>query len=127
MNNSYYPVTLNAGYIDINNAANGLALAINAADDAARRIRIGTVDPVYNRALNGVIIKAIGLGNAAKALPADDTFLKRVTNQAPAPNDTGSPIYDINYPAGKSDYFAHSSDISDAFGRIASEILRLSK
>ncbi len=122
INNSYHAVTLNAaGYIDIANHNNGIPLATNAADDAARRIRIGTTDPVYNRAVNGVIIDAVGLGNAPVALPADGIFLERVTN------DPSSPIFNPNYPAGKYKYAQHSSDLSEAFGAIASEIMRLSK
>jgi hypothetical protein len=122
INNSYWAVTTNAaGYVDINNHSNGIPIATNAADDAARRIRIGTTDPAYGRGLNGVIINSIGLGNAAVPLPADGIFLERVSN------DTRSPIYDSNYPAGLYVYAQHSSDISGAFGQIASEILRLAK
>jgi len=122
VNNSYWSTTTNAaGYIDITNHNNGISMATNAADDAARRIRIGTTDPTYGRGLNGVIINSIGLGNAAVPLPADGIFLERVSN------DTRSPIYDSNYPAGLYVYAQHSSDISGAFGQIASEILRLAK
>jgi hypothetical protein len=78
-------------------------------------------NPAYGRGLNGVIINSIGLGNAAVPLPADGIFLERVSN------DTRSPIYDSNYPAGLYVYAQHSSDISGAFGQIASEILRLAK
>lgn len=122
INNSYHSVTTNAGgYVDLGNTANGIPLATNAADDAARRIRIGTSDPSYGRGLSGVIINAIGLGNAAFALPADGVFLERVTN------DTRSPIYDSNYPAGLYVYAQQSPDIAGAFGQIASEILRLAQ
>ena len=122
VNNAYHPVTLNAsGYIDITNQANGIPLATNAADDAARRIRIGANDPAYGRGLAGVIIDAIGLGNAPVPLPADGIFLERVTN------DPRSPIYDASYPAGLYVYAQQSSDIGSAFGQIASEIMRLSR
>lgn len=133
VNQGYHPVTfsvagLPAGnpdpansYINIGDHTNGIPLATNAADDSARRIRIGTNDPVYGRGLNSVIINAIGLGNAAVALPADGIFLERVTN------DTRSPIYDVNYPAGLYVYAQQSPDIAGAFGQIASEILRLAK
>jgi Flp pilus assembly protein TadG len=108
-------------YIAITDHTNGIPLATNAADDSARRIRIGTNDPVYGRGLSGVIINSIGLGNAPVPLPADGIFLERVSN------DTRSPLYDSNYPAGLYVYAQHSSDISGAFGQIASEILRLAK
>lgn len=112
---------LSGGYIDITHHENGIPLATNAADDAARRIRIGTSDPVYGRGLNGVIVDAIGLGNAPVPLPADGIFLERVTN------DPRSPIYSTSYPAGLYVYAQESSDIGSAFGQIASEILRLAK
>lgn len=124
LNNGYQAVTLSGGYIDITNRNNGLPLALNAADDAARRIRIGTVDNfpnAYGRGLNGVIIDSIGLGNAPVPIPADDVFLKRVSN------DPRSPIYDSNYPAGLFVYARESSDLGGAFAQIASEILRLAK
>jgi Flp pilus assembly protein TadG len=133
VNDSYHPTTksiLNSpagnpdpagSYIAITDPSNGIPMATNAADDAGSRIRSGTTDPVYNRGLSGVIINAIGLGNAPVALPADGIFLERITN------DPRSPIYDSSKPAGLYVYAQHSSDISDAFGQIASEILRLSK
>src|SRR5262249_48034899 len=101
--------------------ANGLPLAQNAADDAAKRIRQHVTDPVYGRGLSGVIIDAIGLGNAAVPLPSDGIFLSRVTN------DPRSPIYDSSYPAGMYIYVANSPDLGNAFEQIASEILRLSR
>jgi Flp pilus assembly protein TadG len=121
VNASYWQTYPNGSYLDIGNHSNGIPMATNAADDAARRVRIGTTDPAYGRGLNGVIINSIGLGNAAVPLPADGIFLERVSN------DTRSPIYDSNYPAGLYVYAQHSSDISGAFGQIASEILRLAK
>jgi len=122
VNNSYWATTTNGlGYIDVGNHNNGISMATNAADDAARRIRIGTTDSAYGRGLSSVIINSIGLGNAAVPLPADGVFLERVSN------DTRSPIYDSNYPAGLYVYAQHSSDIAGAFGQIASEILRLAR
>jgi Flp pilus assembly protein TadG len=133
VNESYHHVSLSTAgsptgnpdpagsYINIGAASNGIPLATNAADDAGQRIRIGATDPAYGRGLSGVIISAIGLGNAAVALPADGIFLERVTN------DTRSPIYDSNYPAGLYVYAQQSPDIASAFGQIASEILRLAQ
>ena len=120
----YEAVTLANGYVDITNHSNGIPLATNTADDAARRIRIGAVDNYpnnYNRGLNGVIIDAIGLLNANVPLPSDGVFLKRVTN------DPGSNLQPNNYPQGLYVYANQSSDVAAAFGQIASEILRLAK
>jgi len=129
LNTTYQSVTTasvnGVNYIDIGNHLNGIPMATNAADDAARQIRIGSNDTVpganLGRSLSGVIIDAIGLGNAAVPLPADGVFLERVTN------DPRSPIYDSTRPAGTFVYAAQSSDIGSAFNQIASEILRISK
>ncbi|MDP8979060.1 MAG: VWA domain-containing protein [Acidobacteriota bacterium] len=124
LNTSYKAVTLSSGYIDIGNSNNGIPAATNSADDAARRIRIGTVDNypnAYNRGLTGVIIDSVGLGNAPVPLPADGVFLERVSN------DPRSPIYDSTKPAGLFVFAQQSTDIGAAFGEIASEILRISR
>lgn len=117
---AYQPVTHNGiGLIDITNNANAPLMALNAADDAARRIRIGTPDPTYSRSLAGVTIFSIGLGNAA--IPASPVFLERVSN------DPRSPIYDHTQADGLYVAAPTSADIDSAFSVIASEILRLAK
>lgn len=125
LNTAYKAVTLSGGYVDITNHNNGIPIATNGADEAAKHIRNGDNDTVpganVGRSLAGVIIDAIGLGNAAVPLPADGIFLERVTN------DPRSPIYDANKPAGTFVYAAQSSDIGSAFAQIASEILRISR
>ena len=121
LNNGYQGVTLAAGYIDITNHNNGIPMATNAADDAAARIRTGTVDSAFGRGLNNVIIDSIGLGNAPVPLPADGIFLERVSN------DPRSPIYNSSYPAGLYVYAQQSSDLGNAFAQIASEILRIAR
>jgi Mg-chelatase subunit ChlD len=128
-NQAYKPTTPasvnGVTYVDIINQANGIPAATNAADDAALQIRSGNPDTVpganVGHSLTGIIIDAIGLGNAQVPLPADGIFLERVTN------DPRSPIYDSNKPAGLFVYAAQSSDIGSAFNQIASEILRISK
>lgn len=125
LNTTYKALTpLVGGYIDINQQANGIPAATNAADDAARRIRIGTVETFpnnYGRGLDNVIIDSIGLGNAPVPLPADGIFLSRVSNTS------NSQTYDSTKPTGLYVYAQQSTDISGAFSQIASEILRLAK
>jgi Flp pilus assembly protein TadG len=119
-NTSYEPVTLNAaGLIDINNNNNAQAMALNAADSAATRIRAGTVDPTYNRGLTNILIYSIGLGNAA--IPASPTFLERVSN------DPRSPIYNASEPQGLYIYAEDTGGLQTAFAAVASQILRLAK
>jgi len=130
-NTGFQAITLNAaGWIDIGNHLNGIPLALNAADDAARRIRNGTVstmtadpvnNPIPNRGLNGVIIHSIGLGNANPPLPNDGIFLNRVSNTVL------SQTYDSTKGSGRFIYVQESSDLGSAFNQIASEILRLAK
>ncbi len=134
VNQSYNPTTSSGSYIAITNPANGLAMATNAADSAAKRIRTGTTDQgpngqpwpfdgvsAPNRGLSGVIIHSIGLGNAPVPITADDTFLQRVSNT------TASPTYDSNYGSGVYMYAPTAAELGQAFQHIASEILRLSK
>jgi len=45
LNNGYQAVTLSGGYIDLGNANNAAAMAMNAADDAATRNRHGSAVP----------------------------------------------------------------------------------
>ncbi len=114
---SYRSITHNTiGLIDLNNNANAQSMAVNAADDAARRIRIGTIDPAYSRGLNNITIFSIGLASAPFA-----GFLERVSN------DTRSTIYDSTLPQGQYVAAPTSADIDSAFSLIASEILRLAR
>jgi Flp pilus assembly protein TadG len=129
LNNGYQAVTLNgAGYIDLGNTNNAAAMAINAADDAATRIRNGATAPaalpVRNlptavNSLNGVIIFSIGLMNAAYPLSTDG--LIRISN------DPRSGIYNASRPAGSFIAAPTSSDIDQAFSQVSSEILRLAR
>jgi Flp pilus assembly protein TadG len=119
LNNGYQSVTLSSGYIDINNASNASAMAYNAADSAAARIRAGANDPVYNRGLTGILVYSIGLMNTS--YPASPGFLERVAN------DPRSDIYDGTKPVGLFVAAPTSADIDTAYQAIASEILRLAK
>ena len=117
---AYQTVSLNSnGFIDLANANNAAAMALNAADSAAVRIRNGATDPVSGNSLSNVITYSIGLGNAA--IPASPVFLQRVSN------DPSSPIYDNTKPAGKYIFAANASDLQSAFSAVASDILRLAR
>ena len=116
---AYQLVTHSGALIDIGDDTNAPKMALNAADDAARRIRIGTTDPVYSRGINNITIFSIGLGNAL--IPASPVFLERVSN------DVRSPIYDSTKPEGLYVAAPTSADIDSAFSVIASEILRLAR
>ncbi len=121
LNNGYQSVTLSSGYIDITNASNASAMAYNAADDAARRIRNATTDPVYARGLTNVITYSIGLMNAA--YPASTDFLKRVANDS----DPTNTAHDATKPDGLFVVASNTADLDSAFQAVASEILRLAK
>lgn len=108
-----------AGKISSTAGANGNMIALNAADDAATRIRNGVVDPANGRGLANVTIFSIGLGNAA--IPASPVFLQRVSN------DPASPIFNAAKPEGRYVPAPTAADLNNAFSAIASEILRLSK
>jgi hypothetical protein len=116
---AYQPVSHSGTLIDISNDANAAKMALNAADDAARRIRIGTIDPVWGRGLSNITIFSIGLGNAT--VPVNAGFLARVSN------DPSSTIYDPNVATGRYVYAPTAADINSAFNVIASEILRLAR
>jgi Flp pilus assembly protein TadG len=133
LNNGYQAITLAGGYIDLGNANNSAAMAMNGADDAATQIRNGhtlcqnapaptagcTSLLTHTGSLSGVIIYSIGLGNAPYPISTD--LLKRVSN------DPLSTIYDSTKPAGLFVAAPTSADIDAAFAAVASEILRLSR
>jgi hypothetical protein len=99
--------------------ANVQRAAVNAADDAALRIRTGAV--MNGRTLPGVVIFGIGLGNAAA--PASHDLMLRVTN------DPSSPIYVADAQVQREGLYVFAptaADLNDAFTRLASEILRIS-
>ena len=130
---SYAPLTdiwgnsLNAtAYRSVTNSGAGLSVTVgqnvenfstNAADHAALRIRRGDADPLNsNRSLPGVMIFSIGLGNV------DDVLLKRMAND---PSLTPNPVAAGNL--GRYVYAADATDLSLAFTRVASELLRLAR
>jgi hypothetical protein len=117
-NTGYKPVTGDgAGHV-ATDATSIMNASINAADNTASRIRNGALVPGVG-SLSNVVIFSIGLGNAA--LPPDADFLERVAN------DPRSPIHDSTKRDGLYVFAQTSSDLDDAFQRVASEILRLAK
>ncbi|MCC6538868.1 MAG: VWA domain-containing protein [Bryobacterales bacterium] len=87
--------------------------AINAVDDAARRIREKTLNSNVS-----VVVHVVGLGDVG----ADQhELLKRIANTA------DSPIHDSNAPTGLYLFAPTASQLDTAFQKIGSEVLRLSK
>ena len=116
MTNYTYPSGPYAGKIqtNIHNSIydDSVAIAaINAADNSAQRIR--------NDASLKPVIYAIGLGGATDQAP--DVLLRRMSN------DPSSPIYDTSKPPGLYVYAPTTAQLSAAFARISSEILRLAQ
>jgi Flp pilus assembly protein TadG len=83
--------------------------SLNAADDAVRRIRQDTN--------LGVVIYTIGYSGGSEA--PDETWMKRISN------DPTSASFDSTKPPGLYVNATTTGDLSGAFARVASEILRL--
>jgi hypothetical protein len=66
-----------------------------------------------------VVVFSIGLGNAGAGIEQD--FMRRVSNDPAASN------YDSSRQTGLFVYAPQASDLTQAFNRIASEILRLAQ
>ena len=99
-----------AGQMRVDTPTAVVYASTNAADDAGRRIR-------NDRAFLPIIY-SIGLGGDGWV---DHDFLKRVAN------DPTASSYDPTLPAGLYVYAPDAGQLSEAFNRIASEILRLAK
>ena len=114
----YKPVQVHAGgqgngRVREDDAASRGNAAINAVDDAAKRIREKTLNSNVS-----VVVHVIGLGD----LGADQhELLKRIANAS------DSPIHDTNAPTGLYLVAPSASQLDDAFQKVASEVLRLSK
>ena len=87
---------------------------LNALDNAAQRARADA-----NAKNLGLIVYSIGLGNAPGGV--DNILLQRVAND-PAANN-----YNTAYLPGMYLYAPDTSTLNQAFGQIASEVLRISK
>jgi Flp pilus assembly protein TadG len=123
LNNRYQAVTLSGGLVTIpsnsTGALNMIAASTNAADDAAARIRAAASPGNGASGLSGITIFSIGLGNST--YPANGGFLERVAN------DPQSSSFDSSAPTGLYVFAPSAADLSDAFSKVASEILRLAK
>jgi Flp pilus assembly protein TadG len=125
LDSGYQATTSNAsGYIDLGNASNASAMAMNGAASAGLHIRNGDNEPATlphsGSGLHNVIIYSIGLGNAPYPLSPD--LLERISNDPRAGAN-----YDNTKPAGLYVAAPTSADIDSAFAAVASEILRLAK
>jgi Flp pilus assembly protein TadG len=90
----------------------GIASA-NAVDSAAQRMR--------NDAQLTPVIYAIGLGNPATGEQPDEVLMRRMSN------DPTSPIYDNTKMEGLYVFATNNTQLSMAFYRIASEVLRIAR
>jgi len=122
LNNGYLPVTLTTGMLAANsnatNAQNFQNASVNAADNAAARIRVAALPGNGAASLPNVVIFSIGLGGSGAA---SDDFLRRVAN------DPGSSSFSTTAATGLYVYAPTVADLGNAFNRVASEILRLAK
>ena len=98
----------------INRATQVAAASFNAADQAAQRMRAGSINNIVP------LVYTISLLNNP-AEPLDPEFMKRVSNTR------DSLMYDSTKPVGLYIDTQHKDELQSAFLRIASEILRLSK
>lgn len=87
--------------------------SFNAADNAAQQVRADEyLDPV---------IYTIGLGDPNSAEPPDEELMRRIAN------DPLSAIHDPDEPDGLYVFAPDNSELAEAFYRVASDILRLSR
>ncbi len=107
----WQPVTMVGGRIPINNASAIQNAGVNALDNAAQQVRTLS-------AANGLNVVTYSIGFGTDVYP---DLLKRIANT------TDSMIYDSTKPTGLYVYASDSSQLSAAFARIASDILRISK
>jgi Flp pilus assembly protein TadG len=106
--------TVNLQGLASNSTQDLINASFNAADQAAQRMRAGTLNNIVP------VIYSISLLDSVAA-PADPIFMKRVANT------TDSPIYNSNKPTGLYIDTQHSSELQNAFLQIAAQILHLSQ
>jgi hypothetical protein len=112
------PATNSPSPTNENNFVNG---AENAAVHASVRIHSGVTGVGVANAIPNVVIFSIGLLNAASAVP-NQAFLEYVAND---PSNTT--YYNSAYQPGLYVAANNASELSAAFSRVASEILRLAQ
>ena len=87
-------------------------------DSAAYNAAVSAAATARNNATLNVVTYSIGLGSNGGV---DADFLKRMSN------DLASPTFDNTKAAGLYVYAPNSTDLNQAFARVASEILRLAQ
>jgi len=130
--NAYQSITITSGHVPLSGTlstdwTNVHAAALNATDNAAYRIRTNANLPAY--------IFTLGLGGNGDI---DKTLLQRIANDPNADMFNNPPQYTscatttgcVNYstqPQGMFIYSPDSQDLGQAFLKIASQVLRLSR
>jgi hypothetical protein len=107
-------ITRVSGRISIASNTTITNVGINALDSAALRAR----NDANSRGLD-LMIFAIGLSNTIGA--AEDTLMNRVANT------TASPVYQSDRPTGLYVRADNVSELQNAFGKLASDIMRFAK
>jgi Flp pilus assembly protein TadG len=112
----YYGNATTAGYKSVTltsiDGTNMTAAAYNAGDNAAARMRAGT--------LNGIVPLIDTIALSTTGATPETTYMKRLANT------TDSGTYDSSKPAGLYKYVSTVADLQSAFVQIASQILHLS-
>ncbi len=111
------------------NRANIYTAVFNLVDNAADFARTDHFLPNGSTAYPGTLIFTVGLGGNGGV---DHTLLQRVANDPNASPDGGVTYsayagYHVNQPVGTYIYSSDSTELSAAFQKIASQILRISK
>ncbi len=110
----YKPVNQNSGRIRIDQNSTIVNAGINALDSAARRAR----NDANSRGLE-LITFAIGLSNTIGS--AEDELMNRVANTG------ASTAFQADRPAGMYVRADNESQLDEAFGHLASDIMRVAK
>jgi Flp pilus assembly protein TadG len=126
---TYLPVTTSSGHIAANSYTTFHNAALNATDNAAYQARTNADIPVH--------FFVIGLGGTSSN-PPDYVLLQRVANDPNGDSYNVPPLYPScaqaancttypNQPQGTFIFSASAASLSQAFLKISSEVLRLSK
>jgi len=126
---AYQSVTMNGSHVSNSGWTNYHAAVLNATDNAAYQARTNGTIPTY--------IFTIGLGGNATN-PPDYILLQRMANDPSGDNYNSPALYGacsqeatcVNYssqPQGTFIFSSNSSQLSQAFLQLSSQVLRLSK
>jgi hypothetical protein len=115
------------GYLGLETYASGPYVNLPRVDTvtsfhkAGKNITDNVATVIRNDATYTPVIYTIGLGGSSASDPIDDTFMERISN------DPRSPIYDTSRQPGMYVFAPDGSQLTDAFNKIASEVLRLAQ